>query len=336
MKSGLFWSYSDSGPLKAIYNYENDRLSGLSEWYREDGTLKSVGNYKDGLADGMTQYFNESGVLESTSIFKEEKQNGLTKYYYSSNLRKEIFQEGQEPHYRSEEGIPVYRILSFVNGEPEGSMKYYAKDGTLLTSFVYNDGRVVEHTPFDFTDELVEAQDLNPTWQSKFLSQSIGLLFIYEDYDRIESLAAKYRQQKSKLPGEVNKLHTLYWAINQGFYKISAKNEVPFLVMLKRWEAKYPQSITQKTALMQANSSIAWNYRGGGFNSTVSEEGAKKFRKYIDEAYLVGKAALELPEKDPEFYSIPRILKTEDQTLSNRTKSKQVFSPPCNKNNLII
>lgn len=301
--NGRARTYTSFGVLITNQNYENGKNVGLNEWYSDDGVLKTVASYKNGLLDGIMQSFDENGVLKKSRTYKDDKLNGMAKYYYHSAPADENADGEQEPHYRSDEGIAVKWIVSNVNGAYEGPVKFFGKDGTLLTEFVYSKDRITEHTPFEFSDEVLEAQDLDANEKAEFLSDSAGLLFVYEDFDRIEQMAVQYRKDKTRFSDNGNKVYWLYAGIGNGFGNITSENEVPTLDILKRWEEKYPQSVAQKIMKINAYMDIAWKYRGTGFASSISEEGVKKFKKYISDAYFIGKDAAELAEKDPELYA---------------------------------
>src|SRR5258706_299571 len=124
-------TYHDSGDLKEVGEYKQNKRSGPWKTYFEDGTLRGETDYSEDhgrfteyyhsgkvMAEGPKagprnvghwRYFAEDGTLEEEGDYSNNKKNGEWKYYYSSGKI-------------SSSGL-------FENDEPAGKWNYYFEDG---------------------------------------------------------------------------------------------------------------------------------------------------------------------------------------------------------------
>jgi len=89
-----------------------------------------------------------------------------------------------------------------------------------------------------------------------------------------------------------------------GSEEINFKKKEQFLKMLQRWHEAHPGSVTPRIVLADAHTEYAWEARGHGWASTVTEEGWKGFREHLTKAWEILREAEKLETKDPQLYSI--------------------------------
>lgn len=109
------------------------------------------------------------------------------------------------------------------------------------------------------------------------MSRSLLRRFKAGDYATLDRLAEQWWQGRELFRGGVWKISAFYGAFGPGT-EVDLKE---FLARLEEWEAALPDSITPK--LIHANwmASYAWEARGNGWASTVTEEGWKLFRERL-------------------------------------------------------
>ena len=79
-------------------------------------------------------------------------------------------------------------------------------------------------------------------------------------------------------------------------------DQAEYFATLERWSKARPASIVPLLAMADAYRGYAWDSRGTGFSSTVSETGMTDFERYIDLAWGKLQEALEIDQGDPELY----------------------------------
>lgn len=132
----------------------------------------------------------------------------------------------------------------------------------------------------------------------------IARLLESEQFDTLESIASELRAKKSRFPSGVWQLKGFYGYLMDGSEEINFEKKEQFLEMLQRWHEAYPRSVTQRIVLADAHTEYAWEARGHGWASTVTEEGWRGFREHLTKAWEILKEAEKLETKDPQLYSI--------------------------------
>ena len=107
--------------------------------------------------------------------------------------------------------------------------------------------------------------------------RAVRQLFVDEDFARLEKIADKLRQEKSRFPEGLCKLQCFYLAFGVESTKRAKIDWDQWLSRLERWEQKFPESITARIAHAGALISYAWEARGGGWADTVSAQGWQLF-----------------------------------------------------------
>ena len=124
---------------------------------------------------------------------------------------------------------------------------------------------------------------------------------VTERFDNLDRMAAQYRSEKSRFPGGGWKLTAFYGALDAP--QITDKDTREHLEHLRHWIAERPESITARVALATSLHRWAWVARGNGGADTVTPEGWRLFGERIDESLKVLKAAANLHEQCPQWYS---------------------------------
>jgi hypothetical protein len=124
---------------------------------------------------------------------------------------------------------------------------------------------------------------------------------VEEKFDDLDRMAAQYRSEKSRFPGGEWKLLYFYGALDAP--QLTDKDTLDHLEHLKRWIAQRPESITARVALATSLHRWAWEARGNGMGDTVTPEGWRLFEERIQQSLSVLKAAANLHERCPQWYS---------------------------------
>lgn len=136
----------------------------------------------------------------------------------------------------------------------------------------------------------------------------IGSLIRAKEFDELEEIAQQLRLKKERFSSGSWKLEYFYEGLEASFEKQGLTQLKKYADILTQWGSLYPNSVTQKTALVEAYADLAWKYRGGGYSDTVAEDSGANFRNYLDKAQAVVEQAEKLIEKDPHFYTTAMIV----------------------------
>ncbi len=124
---------------------------------------------------------------------------------------------------------------------------------------------------------------------------------VAEKFDDLDRMAAQLRSEKTRSPGGEWKLVYFYGALDKP--ELSDKDTLDHLAHLRHWIAQRPESITARVALATSLHRWAWEARGNGMANTVTAEGWRLFEERIQESLSVLKAAANLHEQCPQWYS---------------------------------
>lgn len=126
-------------------------------------------------------------------------------------------------------------------------------------------------------------------------------LFYQGDFAELEKLANNLRSTEAKYPDGTWKLHNFYQAF------VHPKNEdnggwERYIPRLEKWLAKYPKSVTARTAAATGWLAYAWDARGGGYANNATQQVMPLFHERLAKAasYIEikpGKTSLDCPER---------------------------------------
>jgi hypothetical protein len=144
---------------------------------------------------------------------------------------------------------------------------------------------------------------------SKFgvIEEEIYRLLLRKDFDRIEKVTTKAREQKERLPGGYWKIDAIYKVLTN-IYSTDSKKEITDemwkdrINLLKQWKETSPNSITARIALAESSANYGWFVRGNGFAGTVSDEAALFLHEQFNIAEHELSEADKLAEKCPRGY----------------------------------
>lgn len=116
--------------------------------------------------------------------------------------------------------------------------------------------------------------------QQKLIKQ----LFTGERFDELEKIALEIRGRKERFPDGGWRIYAFYDDIPTPSFR-DALSWKSFMATLERWQARYPQSPTARTALARGYYRWAWDARGPGFAEVVTEDDWVKFRERLARAW---------------------------------------------------
>ncbi len=126
------------------------------------------------------------------------------------------------------------------------------------------------------------------------------------DFPGIDEMAKTARQKKERLKGGYWKLDAIYNGLAGFFsdYKGQRINEEMWLdriKVLQSWKANFPDSVTVRVALAEANIELGWYARGHGYADSVSDRDYQLFTERL------GAAESELREAYARSMRCPRL-----------------------------
>ena len=145
-------------------------------------------------------------------------------------------------------------------------------------------------------------KSLPPSRQAQADRFYAGWALAAEQYDYLESLARRLRENKCRDAQGVWELKEFYEGLCEGYWIQTWRNKEPFTATVTKWCEQKPQSVTARIALAKTHMEHAWEARGNGYGKDVTPEGRKGFKDFQTEAEKVLKEAESLAEKDPMLY----------------------------------
>jgi hypothetical protein len=149
--------------------------------------------------------------------------------------------------------------------------------------------------------EVTPVETAETKEQNSIKAQAAALIKV-KDYDKLDSLAAKFRSSGECFADGSCKLGFVYCGVSLATNIPDVKWEFR-LIDLSDWVATKPDSITARVALAGALIDYAWKARGTGGADSVSEEGWRLFEERLHEAQTVLSQALELNSSCPVYWS---------------------------------
>jgi parallel beta-helix repeat protein len=134
---------------------------------------------------------------------------------------------------------------------------------------------------------------------NEFCRQEIHMFLRSEDFDELEKMASKIRNEKRRFANGNWQLSYFYSAFEIGYGSRPFEDNINYC---EKWVSKYPESITARIALANSLYWQGWSIRGHGFSGTVSPEAWEPFEQYLTKALDVLKEAEKFNIKDPALY----------------------------------
>ncbi|MCD4779449.1 MAG: ankyrin repeat domain-containing protein [Candidatus Omnitrophica bacterium] len=304
-KNGEFKFYREDGTVQAIVRFENDEKNGVAEWYYKNGRMKTHGFYKNNKLHGLTTWYSKSGHIDSKKEYIDDKENGLEHRYFlytnkieETNTYRNGVKDGPSKRYYSN-GV-LKSTAQYFKDKINGRYTLYTPDGEILADFEFRNNMITKKYKMN-KFLLPDYPDINIAEKIILLKIYVGILLVAEEFEALEDIAADLRQGKAGY-AEGKKIHFFYNGITDGFEDIYEKNINLLLSNIKKWGNYSDDSLTQKIAYIAAKIDEAWFYRGGGFSSTVTEEGQRKWKRALKEGRAVGNELESINKTDPFLY----------------------------------
>ena len=153
--------------------------------------------------------------------------------------------------------------------------------------------------------EVVPPDD--PAVQS--FSDNVSRLIKQRDYQKLEEFGANLVKSKERFKGGGWKIfcYDLHVASPAGEHVDDAAWQ-SHIAFLEEWTEKIPDSILARTALANAYIDYAWDARGEGWASSVSEENWAKFKERIEKAAAVAEEASRLDRRYTGYFELLLLL----------------------------
>jgi hypothetical protein len=130
-------------------------------------------------------------------------------------------------------------------------------------------------------------------------------LFFSGKFGELTKRAEKYRNELTTLSDGQDALEQLYLAVSGCDCSEAVPPQMWALrkKLIGEWIAKYPKSSAAKISLARYEIEYAWDGRGGGYASQVSDEGWKLFNTRLAHAHKYLDSLDPYTKKDPGWYS---------------------------------
>ena len=124
-----------------------------------------------------------------------------------------------------------------------------------------------------------------------------------ENFAAIENFASDLRSKKTRADDGLWMLSLMYQSVHlAGPEQLDADFEAE-LALMQKWKAAAPASITRPVVEAQILLAYAWKARGGGWASTVTDDGWKLFSERVERAKQILDDAAGLPSRCPHWYA---------------------------------
>jgi len=185
-------------------------------------------------------------------------------------------------------GVPTAAILLLMLSHTASASASDAKGQTASGRCAFSDAEFDPSTDVHALDEYRDA---------------IAQILRQEKFADLDCLADAARSGKTRFPGGGWKLRNLYIGLEEPRPGHPTQEDwQQHLELIERWTRTNPQSITAPIALAQSYISFAWDARGDGTSSTVSDSGWKLFGERIAKAKTILDEASALASKCPDWY----------------------------------
>lgn len=132
------------------------------------------------------------------------------------------------------------------------------------------------------------------------LKNEFAAAFARSDFVQIESRYAKALSTQERSPSGRFLAHA--WMRAMGFADKDDPNWEAAEEKTRKWVAQYPKSVLAVIAHSRIHNYRAWNARGRGYASTVTEEGWKKFALHMNRATEALASRAEAGKTDPNWW----------------------------------
>lgn len=152
--------------------------------------------------------------------------------------------------------------------------------------------------PFLLLTGLSWAQHVAPLQK-----EELALLVDSRNFDELESIADRARRAKEMTNAGTWVLEEFYVFTSERTTAIARESEPRFRQIMAAWLQKYPKSVTPRIVMAETLSDLAWDRRGHGWASEVTQEGWQGFEKYLIEGWTVLQEARSISTSDPHMYA---------------------------------
>lgn len=136
------------------------------------------------------------------------------------------------------------------------------------------------------------------------IQERVCRLLAAEDFDALEAMANQLRDNKVIVSWGAWKLYFYYRGYGYDRKVFDPNRRAECIAMFERWKKLNPKSVTPRIFLSKMYVDYAWKSRGGGWASSVTEEGWKGFQENLAKAAVELKEAEALNPNDPVLYEM--------------------------------
>ncbi len=176
-------------------------------------------------------------------------------------------------------------------------MNYFFRSAILLFAIFASADPTLAQSPSP-TPPVAEVVKIPSPAYGRALEESRLTKKLLQERDTValEAQAARLRASRETLDGGTSFISRFYDAI---IIPDEEPAQAEAIAFFEKWAQASPKSITAQVALAYAYTRCAWNARGSGWGSTVTDKGWKLFEARLDQSRRILELAQGLEEKCP-------------------------------------
>lgn len=125
------------------------------------------------------------------------------------------------------------------------------------------------------------------TEEHEAYNRQVLQLFEASKFDELEALADHARSHQTQMSNGAWKIHYFYQPFTPPRNSESEEDWLAHNKLHQEWQARFPKSVTARVTFAKHMVSHAWQARGGGYASTVTQGMWEKFHDRLSEALLI-------------------------------------------------
>lgn len=174
--------YYDNGQVASEGSFKNNLPEGLWKTYYQDGILKSQGFKNNGLSDSTWLFYDDLGRITWRYEYDNDKKNGCAQRFDTLGfLSEEFFYvddmiQGEKIWLYPDGSLK--KTLTFFDGKEVGVSLEFAKDGTIITEEIYDNGYLKNREQYNRLDKDGKKTG---TWREYYADGKIKTETEYKD-----------------------------------------------------------------------------------------------------------------------------------------------------------
>jgi hypothetical protein len=207
------------------------------------------------------------------------------------------------PHYKSAIVLSLlsYTLIATSCGHSKAEVHTIPRAKVIETVRQYGQGHL-PNTAFTAAPFRLPPPPASEPLEAAFATHMKALL-LQENFAELERIANKARNGRIRHSGGVWQILDFYEAVaDPAGTPVAVGDWNDTILLIKKWIAAYPESVTARLALANSYYDQGWDARGSGYANTVGDDAWKLFYQNMELSKSTPFDAATLKEKDPFWY----------------------------------